>query len=310
MRAAPGRNRPARAPSLAAGRSGSAAACNRRTRRRTPISTTPTWSALAYCSSDFWSGGTSGDPAYPADDVRSWHFQGRAIVLAVLRDLVARHGLGPGQEVLFGGASAGGVGMFLTLNDAAPLLGATRLLAASDGGYGIDVAGINGPGPGGATPIEAFVAQAMALWRGRGDGPCTARATAAQPGNERARMECYSPEVLTHGGGLPTPVFIRQSEQDRMLLRTSGFRPGAAGAEAYLRRFGADMVRALSTVDPWHSVFATAGSDHVAMDGPAFTEGNATFPGPAGVFGTSIARAFGDWYRRPCPATRDVQPPT
>ena len=275
---------------------------------------------LAYCSSDFWSGGSDGDPAYPASDVRSWHFRGRDIVTSVIRDLVAHHGLGPGQEVLFGGGSAGGIGAFLTINDVQPLLPAgTRLLAAADAGYGIDAQGYASAAPGGVsparpTPAEAMIWAGSALWRGRGDAVCDARATALRPTDWRAHQDCYSPDFLTHGGFIRTPAFIRQSQDDRMLLLLySGIQPNvalrthAAGAAAYLRYFATRMARALATADPWHSVYSTEDTNHVMMETAEFTATQGRFTAGSDTLSTTIAAALGQWYRRPCPPVRDIQ---
>ncbi len=265
--------------------------------------------AIGYCSSDEWTGGTDGNQSYPPTDVRSWHFQGRAIALAVVTDLAAYHGLAAGQEVLFGGGSSGGLGVFNVANDLIRAVPAgIRVLNSADGGYAIDVQGFDPTAPGGVspaspTPGESVIAAGSALWGGRGDLLCTEQATTLQD-----QQNCYSPQVLTHGGFLP-PIFIQESEIDEEQASLDGLSRNAVGTpvgQEYLNGyFGPTMNQALSTVDPQHAVYSAYDGQHVKMTATVFTTESDTFPNGQTL---SVAQAVGAWYRNPCPPTLLIQP--
>lgn len=61
---------------------------------------------VAYCSSDNHGGDRNASAA-----TFGWHFRGRRIVQAVLKDLVARHGLHAGDKLVLAGCSAGADGV-------------------------------------------------------------------------------------------------------------------------------------------------------------------------------------------------------
>ena len=66
------------------------------------------WAYTGYCSSDGYSGNVGN-----ASNAVGWHFRGRATVVAIFEDLMARQGLGaaPHTRVIFSGCSAGGRGV-------------------------------------------------------------------------------------------------------------------------------------------------------------------------------------------------------
>src|SRR6202012_871333 len=89
-----------------------------------------------YCSSDDWSGAKVARGKFNPNDDTTWNFQGHAILAAVLDDLKETRGLNDATEILFSGQSAGGIGVFVTVNDVIKLVPRqARFLATSDAGF-------------------------------------------------------------------------------------------------------------------------------------------------------------------------------
>lgn len=70
-----------------------------------------------YCSSDFYQGDKPGAGVFSPDNVQTWNFHGRAILSAALKTLKENYNLDNASDVLFAGASAGGVGLYLGVVD-------------------------------------------------------------------------------------------------------------------------------------------------------------------------------------------------
>lgn len=90
---------------------------------------------LGYCSSDAWMGDVGASGA-----TWGYAFRGQRIIEATMADLQARHGMGPGAEVVFGGCSAGARGALVNLDyiqDMAPTGSTVRGLL--DSGLWVDV---------------------------------------------------------------------------------------------------------------------------------------------------------------------------
>ena len=264
---------------------------------------------VGYCSSDDYTGGTDGNQSYPPTDVRSWHFQGRAIVEAVIADLVANHGLAAGQQVLFGGGSSGGLGMFSIANDiVAAVPKHVRVLVSSDAGYAINAQAFDANAPGGVstavpTPSEQQIAEGNALWKGRGDLLCTQQAKTYEQ-----QLACYSPPVVAQGGYLP-PMFVQQSEIDGEQAALDGLSRAdsqtTVGQEYLNGYFGPLMNASLSAVNSQISTYSAYDGQHVKLSLPVFTTDSATFPNGETL---TPAQALGNWYRFPCPGTPLIQP--
>ena len=73
---------------------------------------------VKYCSSDFWSGDTGASSA-----TYGYNFRGARIVAATITDLLQNRGMdAPGQQLLFGGCSAGAIGAMNNLESVAGML--------------------------------------------------------------------------------------------------------------------------------------------------------------------------------------------
>ena len=110
---------------------------------------------LPYCSSDGWVGNVGASNA-----TFGWAFRGQLIVEATIADLIARHGLGVGADVLFGGCSAGAVGAMLTIDYVAPMLPAgSRLRGLLDSGVMLNMPPYNNA----TVPLQAQTQQLYSL---------------------------------------------------------------------------------------------------------------------------------------------------
>ena len=84
------------------------------------------WAFGPYCSSDFWSGTRTVSIPTLGDPVHGFFFSGRLNAQALLETLVRRYGLDDRTEadarILFGGTSAGAIGVLATADLATGIL--------------------------------------------------------------------------------------------------------------------------------------------------------------------------------------------
>lgn len=258
---------------------------------------------VAYCSSDQW-GGTQ--PATPGvtdlNDVRRWHFRGRAIVDALLAELPGL-GLGGGDEVLVVGTSAGGLGVTSVLDDLQAALPAeVRLLALIDGSYFLEYPPYDPSTQTEATSTDDILntlAAADQVWRSRGDASCLAAAL-----DPTALARCSVTSQLFARRDLGPPTLIRQSQQDAtMMARFVAPADVSAPAQAYRDRLAAAMRASFVELDPRYHVFSTFDDLHtvvIADRGWVNLE----------VEGAALREVVGAWYRDPCaPGPKRVATP-
>lgn len=259
---------------------------------------------IEYCSSDGWTGANAAADV-PISDVRHWHFQGRAILAAVIDELLAR-GIAAGDEVLFTGGSAGAVGVYNNLDDVrARLPTSVRLVGVSDAGFILDYPAYDpttmAESTDSPTALEADAVVAAGVWGGHGSPACEAAAT-----TDMARALCRAAPVALAGSFVHTPVFVRQSQLDHVQLDRlipadqQGQRGGPV--DAYRGRFAAKMRDTLSALPPRYAELSTFDMQHVMIDGPAWLT--------IAVDGTPLESAIAAFYQAPCAASRDVQLPT
>jgi hypothetical protein len=265
---------------------------------------------IAYCSSDWWSGHASGVGAFNGNNVSTWSFQGHAIIEGVIEDLKQKHGLGQATEVLFAGASAGGVGVFVNTTEVAALLPpSARFLANPEAGYGINVnsyASTNPPTYVSTSPQTFYSGQVfgsgVTLWGGSGDANCVARAVSSTD-----LFNCMSPPFLTASQYIQTPMFIRESLDDQIQLDYMGLvvnntgQSNQVGASTYMTWFANQMRAALQTVQPIHSYFAPLIIDHIDETSSSAKFDQAwTFDVNGSSQSIQLNTALGQWYRDPC----------
>ncbi len=265
-----------------------------------------------YCSSDYWSGAKSGAGTFNPNDDATWNFQGRAILSAVIADLEQNYGLSSASEILLTGESAGGVGVYATVNDVTKLVPATaRFVASSDAGFGNIAADFNASGAppdytSSATPFyETTGAQALALWNGHGDSACagTAATLAAQLG-------CYeAAQLLAPNGTIALPMLVIEAQRDTVQLNHAGvaqadlnsgnFTPAESG---YVSYFAAQMRANLVGTNASVSIFSPDALLHTEANNSTLF--NTSYSFPAGSF--DARQVVGAWYENPCAAQRDI----
>ena len=170
-----------------------------------------------YCSNDLWSGSRrapNGPDGFVATDPATWNFEGRAIVAGTISTLkTLGFGFGTATTVVLGGTSSGAYGAAVVLNDVLRLLPPkARVRLLLDAGFTLDLGAFDArlpspsvaPGP--DTPFRSVVGQGMALWHGRGDATCDARAVTTAD-----RVACYDTARLLQGGYLAVPTFVAES---------------------------------------------------------------------------------------------------
>lgn len=247
---------------------------------------------LVYCSSDAWSGDKAGDSRLSTSELGRWNFRGKHIVEAVLSELAAQ-GLAAAEEVFLMGSSAGGLGVVNNADDVrAALPSSVRYVAMPDAGFIIDYPALGKNGvesPDMPTYRQVELAAAVAAWGGRGDASCEAAATTAVE-----HAYCRSVYDVLHNGYVKTPLFIRQSEYDKVqlkqLLEQGSGTP--AQLQAYRMRFAQSLAQRLMTLTGI-SIFATNDNEHgVINDNALWTTST--------VDGLLLPATVGSWYRTPC----------
>jgi hypothetical protein len=264
---------------------------------------------IEYCSSDGWTGATAATPGAPISNVSHWHFQGRAIIAAVIDDLLA-NGIAAGDEVLFTGGSAGAVGVYNNIDDVrAQLPASVRLVGVSDAGFILDYPAYdpatNTESTASPTFLEADAVVAAGVWGGHGNPGCEAAAT-----TDTAKALCRAAPSALAGSFVHTPLFIRQSQLDHVqldrLIPTDLQSQHGGPVDAYRGRFAAKMRDTLTAlpdaVSPHYAEFSTFDMQHVMIDGPAWLT--------ITVDNTPLEAAIAAFYQAPCTAPRDIQPPT
>lgn len=258
---------------------------------------------MAYCSSDQWAGTQAATPGITdPNDVRRWHFRGRAIVNAAWSELFGL-GLRGGDEVLLVGTSAGGLGVTSVLDDLQGTLpNGTRLLALIDGSYFLEYPPYDSSTMSEATSTDDILntlAAADQVWRSQGDASCLAAATDAA-----SVARCSVTAQLFARRELGPPTMIRQSQQDAtMMARFVEPRDVSAPAQAYRDRLAAAMRVTFADLDPRYHLFSTFDDLHtVVIADRGWVD--------LSVDGTRLREAVGAWYRDPCaPGPRRVGTP-
>lgn len=244
---------------------------------------------LDYCSSDGWTGDRAGNPALPASDVGHWHFRGRAIVDAVLRDL-AGDGIDAAAEIFVLGGSAGGFGTAMNLDDVAARFRSARVVGAMDAAFFVDYPSYDparqAESTAAPTQRHLELLAGVAAWGGRGDASCEARPPA------EGIEYCRSSAFVVSGHHVSTPIFVRQSLADGN--QTANFvaaNDQSAPTNAYRLRLWSELWRQLAAVTKT-AVFGTPDARHGVL-------GHADWDTLA-VDGVTLPEAIGQWYRDPC----------
>lgn len=261
---------------------------------------------ISYCSSDVWSGDRAGDTSFAKDDVRRWHFRGRAIIQAVFRELMQHEDLPAATDIVYGGGSAGAGGVYATVDDVgAQMPVGARFLGIPDAGFRFDH-----PSYDPATGLEStnvptdqriFIETAANNWGGRGDASCHAAATTLDE-----HLFCREAGSLTTHGHIRTPLLVIQNQYDHNPLGHLGVDlvDGMAQNEAergYTERYAARTRELLASMDSLHSCFADYGALHVTS--------NSSATGTSIIDGTVLRDAIDAFYRQPCTPQRHIEAP-
>jgi hypothetical protein len=261
---------------------------------------------VQYCSSDLWSGAHEGNPGLPLGDVARWHFQGRAIALATIDELLAKESFGNATEITFAGGSAGSAGIYFTvdeLRDRAPA--GTRVIGISDAGYQIVYPAYDPltqrESTATPTPVEQIIMLGQVNWGGRGDASCDAAAI-----DDDERRDCRSPEALTRNGHLGTPLMIINNQYDYNQTARLGLDIDSSSGDvadqpqqAFARRFAARMREALALSDSQHAIFSNYDVLHVTSQSDKSLV--------KAINGKVERDAIADWHRDPCAPARDIE---
>ena len=263
---------------------------------------------IQYCSSDIYSGAVTGTPPFNGNTIASWTFQGRAIVLATIADLIEKQNLASASQILMYGSSAGAVGVISDTSDIIPLLPVTsRNVFVADGGYTVDIPKFDPKAPSPylskqrPTPGEGLFLKGRALWGGRGDLLCNAHAH-----TKLQRALCMNTSTLLQSPAWPTPPLIVQAQRDNVQLSLDGIPGGRAVTPAmktYSAYFASQMRGLLAGSNPFVSQYAPDLVLHTEMDSSGVFDKNRKFPGGP----MSPVKAVHQWYLDPCAQTVNVQ---
>jgi hypothetical protein len=261
---------------------------------------------VIYCSSDIFTGDKTPTktPFDKSDAAETWYFQGRAIAVAVVQDLLARQGMSDATELLFTGDSSGAFGLLLNVNDLLPLLpSGIRTVVAPDGGFLQDFGAydVNDPdtdyvSPARPTPIETVMATGHDFWGGRGDRLCDAAAHTSLE-----HTQCYITGLVMQGGYIPPPVLAVNALDDLFQLNTDGMPskgPAAGSPEAiYSTAFARSMTNLLLGSGASNAAFSPYAFEHQFFTSTTIFQQRFKFLGPMEV---SARQALGAWYLDPC----------
>lgn len=283
-----------------------------------------------YCTSDNWTGNALADPAKgpfnPADAMNTWNFQGRAVALSVLQDVMSRPEFANATDMLWTGTSAGAIGAVLTFNDVLPLVPpSVRVVGSADGGFAN--AAYPAYTPLGAAPgylstavptkLLATNQKQNTLWRGRGDAACTANVAQAD------RVRCYDTSYVIGNGYITQPFNMVNATGDQQHLLREGVptcnlnRNCAAGstgdatqpqATGYVTTFSTNaLLPGLTTVPAPVSATIINSTGHVYLTQASLGYQFTPIGSPVAV---TVAQVFGQYYRNPCqqPIVQDGGP--
>lgn len=262
---------------------------------------------ISYCSSDLWSGDHEGNSALPTTDVGRWHFRGREIITAVVRDLIQRKGLSTATDIVYSGGSAGGGGVYNTMDDFAQQIPfSARIIGMPDAAFRFNHPSYDPVTQEESTAVptdqRVFIEIAAANWGGRGDASCEAAAT-----NLDEQLSCREGAFLTTHGHIATPMLIVNNQYDHNALADFGVDLTKDGKvqntseQGYAQRYAARMRDLLGQLDSIHSSFAEYGYLHVTTSTNALTTSL--------IDGVALKDAIDQFYRRPCTTVRRVEAP-
>jgi hypothetical protein len=226
-----------------------------------------------YCSSDFWAGATDrriGDA--------TWHFQGKAIVDALIDTLSTQSIDGPpltsASEILVTGSSAGAMGTHNNIDRIAAKLPMAKVRGLLDSGW---IPNIPPFGPGIFEGLP-YGPAAMAFFNAKPDDSCVA-ANPANPGM------CLNEAVaFPH---LKTPTFVYADRRDPSLLSVLGIigAPTTAAGRQYVMGFDAAVRDGVGRAPAY---FLAARNRHTILLNSEFTT--------LAAGGVKFTEAFASWY--------------
>lgn len=246
-----------------------------------------------YCSSDGWTGATTGKRPTQADP-GGWYFSGRANVRAMIEILIERYGLddaNPQTRVLFAGSSSGGLGVEANADTLArwlPQTAAGRLKLLSDGGF---IPDFDDPAyrPGDAdVPIRELIIAGYDFW-GSGLNPlCEAaqRQAGEHPGRCFLSAVVYPYIARPSPEGLGLPMLIQYSSIDEFALNLHGIDdPGDPADAAALERWRATVLASFEGMDwvfsggerPYHTILRNDERVRMGPQGQRFLQVLARF---------------------------------
>lgn len=229
---------------------------------------------IPYCSSDFWSGN-----AVKTLNGDRWHFKGLAILRGALSALgsAEQHGaanLRRATDVLFVGASAGGVGLHAQLDRLAAGMPWADVKGVNVSGWLVDVPVYSQQLPSSGARLAAYAALVNAL----PDEGCS-------EAYGEADWTCFWGVV-----GYPfieTPIYVYMNQRDSSHAKNSGVtEPIGADEQRYIdEAMMPAIVESLEGVGP---LFSTTGREHGGVQGSAFVT--------LTIDGVALRTAIANWY--------------
>jgi len=256
-----------------------------------------------YCSSDYWSGAKAATTAFlPGNADSGWYFEGRAIAVAAMQDLVARTadtGFSSASDILIAGSSAGGLGVVYTAPDLLPLVPKNALkLLADDAGFSLQINSFakNHPPTYLSTfnPFLNIVSPGSTFWNGHGNSICWNRAA-----TQADQIPCYDTSAMLVGNTYVSKrTFIAESEIDNNQLSQHNFKGSVdqdVGHMTYATEFADAMKSALQMTSPPDAVFAPQRLTHTMFA----TNAEFTYPEVFGTVTMTPSAALTQWYNSP-----------
>lgn len=207
---------------------------------------------ILYCSSDWWSGARGN-----VRELGGLHMRGHTILRATL-DQLRDEGIEDATEILLVGASAGGIGVELNLDQVAQWFPDARVRGLQDAMWPSDPEPYRSPDHWQTLDVDAWIEERLA-WNTPVYDDCYARL---------ADPRCFERHFFAHQ--IDTPLFVRTAQRDPIWL--DGVQEAAERAGHV---FDADiaveqLLRSLRSLEARHGVFAPDVDTHVTVHEDAF----------------------------------------
>ena len=235
---------------------------------------------VKYCSSDFWSGDVGASSA-----TYGYNFRGARIVSSVITDLLQNKGMdAPGQQLLFGGCSAGAIGAMNNLEAVASQVPPTVTVRGFlDAAALLDIQPAGWPWSPDLETLQSLIQELTALVSPVLPDYCS---TAFGPGEQyKCFIGQYRMPLITK-----VPFFMNapQFDEFELMYDTDNYAPSTPAQLAFVEEFQTGTLALISKLPAGTGVFSPTCLVHCLSGQSTFTD--------LEVAGTNLGASLSSWY--------------